>query len=151
MELTARAREAARSAYCPYSRFPVGAAVETDAGIFTGCNVENASYGLSLCAERVALFAAIAGGAKTITRLAVACVAAKGDSPQGERMPCGACRQVIAEFMGPESTVEVDGAGTWRVADLLPAPFLLETKPFLDSHVKDRIAERGTECLRLRV
>jgi len=129
--LLEKAREAARRAYCPYSHFPVGAAVETDIGVFIGCNVENASYGLAVCAERVALFTAIAAGAGRIARLAVSCVQAGPDAPPGSRMPCGACRQVMAEFMTPECVVIVDGAGVWSLADLLPAAFQLEERPFL--------------------
>ena len=129
--LLAQAREAAGRAYCPYSEFPVGAAVETDAGVFVGCNVENASYGLAVCAERVALFTAVAAGAKRMTRLAVSCLRAGADDPPGSRMPCGACRQVIAEFMPPEAVVLVDGAGEWRVVELLPDAFQLAEKPFL--------------------
>lgn len=126
------ARAAGNRAYCPYSRFPVGAAVETDLGRFIGCNIENASYGLAVCAERVALFNAIAAGAKRIEHLAVSCLkAAESDAP-GSRMPCGACRQVITEFMSPDATVTVDGAGVWRVADLLPLAFRLQSNPFLD-------------------
>jgi cytidine deaminase len=128
--LLERAREAAKAAYCPYSHFPVGAAAETEHGVFAGCNVENASYGLAICAERVALFTAVAAGARRITRLAVSCVAAGPDDPPGSRMPCGACRQVIAELMTPESVVIVDGAGVWRVADLLPEAFQLTEQPF---------------------
>jgi cytidine deaminase len=129
--LLEQAREAAKAAYCPYSNFPVGAAAETDRGVFVGCNVENASYGLAICAERVALFTAIAAGARRITQLAVSCIAAGPGDPPGSRMPCGACRQVIAEFMTPESVVIVDGAGVWRVADLLPEAFQLTEQPFL--------------------
>jgi cytidine deaminase len=124
-ELIEVAREAARHAYCPYSRFPVGAAVETDRGVFTGVNIENASYGLAVCAERVALFTAISAGATVFRRLAVCCAAASPDAPPGSRMPCGACRQVMAEFMPPEAIVLVDGAGTWRLMDLLPEAFRL--------------------------
>lgn len=127
------ARDAGNRAYCPYSRFPVGAAVETDLGRFTGCNIENASYGLAVCAERVALFTAIAAGAKRIDQLAVSCLTAGESDLVGSRMPCGACRQVITEFMAQDATVTVDGAGVWRVADLLPMAFQLQTNPFLDS------------------
>ena len=129
--LLVAARAAADLAYCPYSRFPVGAAVDTDIGRFTGCNIENASYGLSVCAERTALFSAVAAGAKKIDHLAVSCVRAEPSDPPGSRMPCGACRQVIAEFMAPDATVTVDGAGTWRVGDLLPHAFQLSAQPFL--------------------
>ena len=81
---------ARKSAYCPYSRYPVGASVLTDSGrIFAGCNVENASYGLSLCAERVAIFNAISQGQKGLKAVCVAGNSAK---------PCGACRQVMFEF-----------------------------------------------------
>jgi cytidine deaminase len=131
--LLSAARKAGKRAYCPYSQFPVGAAVETDLGRFTGCNIENASYGLAVCAERVALFTAIAAGATRIDHLAVSCLQAGETDPPGSRMPCGACRQVIAEFMLPDATVTVDGAGVWRVADLLPQAFQLASQPFLDA------------------
>lgn len=134
--LLEQARQAGEGAYCPYSQFPVGAAVETEQGVFTGCNIENASYGLAICAERVALFKAVSAGAKQFTRLAVSCLRAGPESSPGERMPCGACRQVIAEFMPPESEVVVDGAGVWRVADLLPQAFQLEDAPFFRSEWK---------------
>ena len=91
--MLAAARAAASNAYCPYSRFAVGAALLADDGrIFTGVNVENASYGLSICAERAAVLQAIAGGARRFRALAVVA---------GARIPatpCGACRQVLAEF-----------------------------------------------------
>ncbi|MCA9754065.1 MAG: cytidine deaminase, partial [Gemmatimonadetes bacterium] len=92
------ARAAARAAYAPYSRYPVGAAVLTAFGeIVSGCNVENASYGLSMCAERTAVFAARARGlvdGSTAPLRAVAIHAPNGPAPS----PCGACRQVLAEF-----------------------------------------------------
>lgn len=131
-ELLEAARNAAERAYCPYSGFPVGAAVRSDLGIVVGCNVENASYGLACCAERVALFAAIARGARRLSALAVACIAAGADAAPGSRMPCGACRQVIAELMRPEDAVIIDGVGKQRVVDLLPRAFELDQKPFLD-------------------
>jgi cytidine deaminase len=135
-QLLERAREAGKAAYCPYSDFPVGAAVETEIGVFVGCNIENASYGLAVCAERVALFTAVAAGAKQISRLAVSCLRPAPDSPAAERMPCGACRQVIAEFMLPESEIVVDGAGSWRVAELLPEAFRLANPPFFANDSK---------------
>lgn len=119
------AREAASRAYCPYSSFPVGALVETDLGVFAGCNIENASYSLGVCAERVAIHTAIAAGARSLTRLAVSCIAAKNTDPPATRMPCGACRQVIAEFMAEDAEIIVDGAGVWSVADLMPEAFRL--------------------------
>lgn len=120
-----RARTAAQAAYCPYSKFPVGAAVETDAGVFVGCNVENASYGLAICAERVALFTAVAAGAREFRRLAVSCLRAASNGAPDSQMPCGACRQVMAEFMESDTTVIVDGAGVWSLTDLLPVAFRL--------------------------
>jgi len=119
------ARAAAEWAYTPYSRFRVGAAAEVEGGLILGCNVENASYGLTICAERVAIFAAIAAGHRNVSRLAVACVDAGPDLGAAGRMPCGACRQVMAELMGPDGIVLVDGIGSFRVADLLPSAFTL--------------------------
>lgn len=141
--LLAAARSAALLAYAPYSRFRVGAAVvvATSDGprIVTGANVENASFGLTLCAERAALAAACAlssairppdeqsrlGVAPTITQIAIACVDARDDAPAGERMPCGACRQWFAE-LAPDAVYYVNGvAGDFTIANLLPQPFLL--------------------------
>ena len=123
-ELLRRAGEAARNAYAPYSRFPVGAALETDSGeIFSGCNVENASYGLAICGERNAIFAMIAAGHRKITQIAIT---ADGDALP---YPCGACRQVIQEFADPECPVHVaslkDPASyrTLTLGELLPNPF----------------------------
>jgi cytidine deaminase len=94
-ELLEAARHAGQRAYCPYSQFPVGAAVLTmDGRIFTGCNIENASYGLAICAERVALFHAVAAGVRQIARIAVSCLKGTTNDP-GTLMPCGACRQVM--------------------------------------------------------
>ena len=88
--LIATAVSAQKSAYCPYSRYPVGASVLTGSGrIFAGCNVENASYGLSLCAERVAIFNAVTRNQKSLKAVCVVGSSAK---------PCGACRQVMFEF-----------------------------------------------------
>lgn len=109
-ELTARllaaARTAAARAYVPYSRFPVGAAVLTgDGAIVSGCNIENASYGLTICAERVAIFQAIAAGHTELRAIAVAAPRALGTTP------CGACRQVINEFKAaPDLPVILEGA-----------------------------------------
>ena len=89
-KLIEAAKTAQKKAYCPYSRYPVGAAVMMESGrIYTGCNVENASFGLAICAERVAIFKAVSHGEKKIQALCVAAKSAK---------PCGACRQVIIEF-----------------------------------------------------
>lgn len=123
--LLTAAREAAGHAYCPYSNFHVGAAVLADGRIFPGCNVENASYGLTICAERNAIFAAIASGARRIQAIALACVDATDAAPASLRMPCGACRQVMAEFADPRTPVHIDGVGTLTIADLLPSAFQL--------------------------
>lgn len=118
--LVVAARSARMHAYCPYSRFAVGAALEsTDGRIFTGCNVENASYGLTVCAERAAVLAAVAAGVRRFRRLVVV---ADADPPVA---PCGACRQVLMEFGGE---LQVEGIGPrgrcrWTLAELLPDPF----------------------------
>jgi cytidine deaminase len=115
------ARAASQHAYCPYSNFRVGAAVLTEGGeVYSGCNVENASYGLTICAERNAVFQAAAGGHRSIVAVAVYTPTA---SPTA---PCGACRQVINEF-GPDADVVCicDGPGTIRarLSELLPQAF----------------------------
>jgi cytidine deaminase len=95
------ALKASKNSYCAYSAFPVGAALLTSDGqIFTGCNVENRSYGLTNCAERTAVFKAVSEGKRNFIALAIA--APKADYPVG---PCGACRQVLSEFMAPDSVV----------------------------------------------
>lgn len=100
-KLETLARNAATRAHAPYSHFPVGAAVLTSAGeFFSGCNVENASYGLSNCAERTAIFQAVSGSAKPVK---LQCVLVYTPT-QGITAPCGACRQVIHEF-GPQARV----------------------------------------------
>ena len=121
-DLKRRAREAAEHAYAPYSGFAVGAAVLTDGGqIHSSANVENASFGLSNCAERNAIFEAVAHGARKLEALAVY-------TPTGAAtMPCGACRQVMAEF-GADAIVIccTDNDSRERrfaLADLLPAAF----------------------------
>lgn len=122
-ELLAAARRTRESAYAPYSRFNVGAAVRAaDGRTYTGCNVENASFGLTVCAERVAIFAAIAAGAREIVELAVVT-----DVPE-PAAPCGACRQVLAEFSaGAEIALgNLDGkVVVTRLGDLLPMAFRL--------------------------
>ena len=124
-DLIQAARDASRSAYCPYSNFHVGAAVRAGGRTFTGANVENASYGLTVCAERTAAFAAILAGAGRIEAVAVACVDAASGSDPALRMPCGACRQVLAEFADPATPIFVDGVGEFTLADLLPQAFRL--------------------------
>jgi cytidine deaminase len=121
--LIARAREAALRAYAPYSRFRVGAALEDAHGVlYVGCNVENASYGLTVCAERNAIFSAVAAGAERPFRaLAVSCL----DATEGGCSPCGACRQVIAEHLPRDAAIVVDGLGRFTPADLLPHGFTI--------------------------
>jgi len=120
--LVAAAWAARAHAWCPYSKFAVGAALEAEDGrVFTGCNVENASLGLTLCAERNAVAAAVAAGVRRFRRLVVV---AECDPPV---VPCGACRQVLLEF-GPDLVVEGLGPGgtrRWTLAQLLPEGFHL--------------------------
>lgn len=117
-ELIALAANAREHAYAPYSGFAVGAAVLTaDGSVFTGCNVENASYGLTICAERAAIFAAVAAGKREITKLALVTDTAPPAAP------CGACRQVLAEFAPGAEVVAANTAGehrSWKAEDLLP-------------------------------
>lgn len=124
-DLLEAARLASRAAYCPYSNFHVGAAILANGRVFTGANVENASYGLTVCAERTAAFAAVLAGASRFDAIAVACV----DAPPGSKpellSPCGACRQVLAEFADDRTPVIVDGIGRMTLADLLPIAFRL--------------------------
>jgi len=123
--LLARAREAAARAYAPYSNFRVGAAVLAGGSVYAACNVENASYSLTLCAERNAIFQAVAAGHRRIEAMALACVDATSGTEPGTAMPCGACRQVMAEFADPDMPVSVDRVRTFSLAELLPLPFRL--------------------------
>ena len=124
-DLLKAAREAAYKAHCPYSNFHVGAAVRcTDGTVVSGCNVENASFGLTICAERVALFSCVAQGLKPL-ELAVSCVDAQDKAPLTSRMPCGACRQVMVELLPDKAKVHIDGVGTKRRTELLPDAFSL--------------------------
>ena len=119
--LLTAARQAAQKAYAPYSHFTVGAALLTAGGkIYTGCNVENGSYGLTVCAERIALFSAIAAGERDFVALALS-------APQAVT-PCGACRQVLAEFCAPTLPIAItDHEGktlrTTTFGELFPEPF----------------------------
>ena len=119
--LVAAARAAREHAVADFSGFKVGAALETaDGTIVTGCNVENASYGLTICAERVAIFKALSDGHRAFTQLVVV---ADTESPTP---PCGACRQIIWEFCGdiPVTLANLTAvASTLQMKDLLPLPF----------------------------
>jgi len=120
-ELISAARRARRNAVAPFSRFTVGAALESaDGAIVTGCNVENATYGLTMCAERVAMFTALSEGHRAFVRVVVVADTAEPTPP------CGACRQILWEFGGD---LEVIIANTrrelarFKLSDLLPHPF----------------------------
>jgi cytidine deaminase len=118
--LVTAARAAQARAYAPYSNFRVGAALESESGdVYVGCNVENASYGLTICAERAAVCAAVAAGARRLRRVVVV---SDSDPPAA---PCGACRQVLSEF-GKDFRVDAVGpkrSVSWTIAELLPAAF----------------------------
>lgn len=122
-KLIAAAQAAMQNAYAPYSDYGVGAALLDDRGrIFTGCNVENASYGLSMCAERSAVFQALAHGSRKFAAIAVA----SGGEPPA--YPCGACRQVLAEFCGRDLQVYIAGRASnevvcYALGELLPHAF----------------------------
>jgi cytidine deaminase len=119
--LIAAARRARRRAQARFSGFKVGAALEAaDGTIITGCNVENATYGLTICAERVAMFKALSDGYTKFRRVAVV---ADTEAPTP---PCGACRQILWEFGGDLEVLLANlkrQTGTYRLADLLPLPF----------------------------
>lgn len=119
--LVTAAQQARERAHAPFSRFKVGAAVEDEEGrIYTGCNIENATYGLTVCAERVAVFKAVSEGARGFRRIAVVA------DTEALTPPCGACRQILWEFCGDAEVVLANLRGkteTLRLRDLLPRPF----------------------------
>ncbi|OYT70636.1 MAG: cytidine deaminase [Chloracidobacterium sp. CP2_5A] len=119
--LVAAAQAARRHAYAPYSQFSVGAVVQTRSGRFyTGCNIENASFGLTVCAERVALFKALSEGERAFRAVIIATEAATPTPP------CGACRQILWEFCGDIRVISVGWQGAtaeWPLGALLPAAF----------------------------
>lgn len=121
--LEARALAAMQCAYAPYSKFRVGAAVQMSGALFDGANVENASYGLCVCAERIAVFGAVVAGAKRLEALVVCTEASPPSSP------CGACRQVLLEFAPDPAAVSVTAINpqgerrTWTLAALIPDGF----------------------------
>ena len=119
-KLVEAAREVRTKAYAPYSEFAVGAALQTKSGdVYAGCNVENLSFGLTLCAERGAIAAAVSAGARDFVAIAI-----MADSKQPP-LPCGACRQVLAEFNPKLPVISATVSGeiqTFDLADLLPHP-----------------------------
>jgi len=119
-ELINKAKEAKKHAYAPYSNFAVGAAVETESGkVYTGCNVENSSFGLSMCAERIAIFKAVSEGETKFRRIAIVADTKRPVSP------CGACRQVMAEFGDFEVILSNENGDIEKtsVEKLLPGSF----------------------------
>jgi cytidine deaminase len=120
-DLVAAARRAREHAHAAYSTFKVGAALETaDGQVFTGCNIENATYGLTICAERVAIFKAISEGHHAFTRIAVV---ADTTAPTP---PCGACRQILWEFAGDIEVILANTmreTGRFKLRELFPHPF----------------------------
>jgi len=125
--LRAAALSVMTRAYAPYSHFRVGAALATAAGrMFTGCNVENASFGATICAERAAVLSAIAQGERNFISLVIA---TEGSTPAA---PCGVCRQVLAEFAPSLEITSCTTAGAeshWSLDQLLPAPFTSNSFP----------------------
>lgn len=120
------ARDAAARAYSPYSGWRVGAAIEfAEGGIYPGANVENVSYGLTICAERTAVVAGVVAGGRRLTRVAISCFDSTGELV-ATVVPCGACLQVLAEFGGGDTAVIIDGGGQFQLRDFLPHPFAAE-------------------------
>jgi cytidine deaminase len=121
IDLVSAARRARENAAAAFSHFKVGAALESaDGTVFTGCNVENATYGLTICAERVAMFKALSEGHRTFTRIAIV---ADTEAPTP---PCGACRQILWEFGGNLEILLAnltEDKGRYRLETLLPLPF----------------------------
>lgn len=124
-DLISEAREARKRAYVPYSNFAVGAALLTKSGqVYRGCNVENAAYGLSICAERVAVFKAVSAGEKDFEAIAIV--------SETMAMPCGACRQVLAEFGDDIQVIVANTEGEHRLftaKELLPHRFTSKDPP----------------------
>ncbi|MFZ3578132.1 cytidine deaminase [Virgibacillus sp. DJP39] len=127
-DLIERSIEMRKKAYVPYSKFPVGAAVLTKSGkVYTGCNIENAAYPVSLCAERVAIFKAVSDGETEFVEMAVSADTKRPVSP------CGSCRQVMSEFFQPETTIHLTNLQnqlkTVTMEELLPFSFQPDDLP----------------------
>ena len=125
-ELIKLALEARKNSYSPYSDFKVGAALLTKSGkVYTGCNIENAAFGPTVCAERTALFKAVSEGEREFVRIAVA--GGKNDIPDSYAFPCGVCRQVLAEFCGADfeiiSAVSTEDSVSRTLSEMLPDSF----------------------------
>lgn len=124
-KLLAAATEARQHAYAPYSRFAVGAALlAADDTVYTGCNIENASYGLTCCAERTALYKALSEGAKSFQAIAIV-GGMQDEAPCSDCPPCGICRQALAEFCSDDLIVMLSNSDT-TLGALLPHAFRLE-------------------------
>lgn len=137
LELMVLARQAREKAYCPYSGYAVGAALLDEAGrVWTGCNIENAAYGPSNCAERTAFFKAISEGVRCFQRIAIT-GGPKGREP-GAAPPCGVCRQVMAEFCQSDFIVLLedgaDGVTRHTLGELLPLRFGAANLPDCQAH-----------------
>jgi cytidine deaminase len=124
-QLIERARKSLEMAYAPYSCYKVGAAIESVSGkIYTGCNIENSSYGLTICAERVAIFKAISEGESSFKRIVLV---SSGETPP---IPCGACLQVMAEFCDEDFEINIvknnEEIEEFLLKDLFPKPFSIK-------------------------
>lgn len=131
VQLLALADKARENAYAPYSGFKVGAALlDTSGNVWSGCNIENASFGVTNCAERTALFKAVSKGQRSFSAIAI--VGHKDGEPEKLCAPCGVCRQALSEFCGPEMRIimrDSDGSTVVRrLGSLLPETFSLENK-----------------------
>jgi cytidine deaminase len=125
-DLMQKARDVKKFSHSPYSKFTVGSAVLlSDGSVFTGTNIENASYGLTCCAERVAIFAARSANKSPFAAIAISIGEDSSKMEKKHLVPCGACRQVMAEFMEMETPVLVDGNQRFTLGDLLPHAFTL--------------------------
>lgn len=125
--LAKTASAVAKNSYAPYSGFKVGCAAVFDGCFLTpylGTNVENASYGLTVCAERAAIFSAVSAGRRKLNVLAISC-RDKDNKVLRCFQPCGACLQVIAEFSDENTAIVLDGIGVFKLRDFMPAPFTL--------------------------
>ncbi len=123
-QLILKAKEALKNSYSPYSSFKVGAALLTKSGrVYLGTNIENASFSATVCAERVALFSAVASGEKEFSKIAI--VAEKDGETQDECFPCGICRQTLVEFCDKDFSVVLGEDKEYTLLELFPNSFIL--------------------------